>query len=154
MALTGFLGRLGRADFADALGLYLAAGTVSLVLVRKRVNSVRVVAVESAELPAEVESRDSVFSTVTRDFIRRHGIDDARVSLAVGRHVTMFGDLQLPASAVANLDKVMLLLVGTLIQEVPMYSLMGWTGCCRCRLRTSTRRPWFAGWATATKNAR
>ena len=48
MALTGFLGRLARADFADALGIYVTAGMVSLVLVRKRVNSVKVVAVESA----------------------------------------------------------------------------------------------------------
>ncbi|HIF62803.1 MAG TPA: hypothetical protein EYG16_02150 [Deltaproteobacteria bacterium] len=107
MELTGFLGRLARADFADALGIYVTAGMVSLVLVRKRVNSVKVVAVESAELAGESDARDSVLEGVIKAFVERHGIDDARVSLAVGRDITMFGDLQLPASAVANLEQVL-----------------------------------------------
>jgi len=77
MALTGFLGRLARADFADALGIYVTAGMVSLVLVRKRVNSVKVVAVESAELAGESGARDSVLESVIKGFVERHGIDDA-----------------------------------------------------------------------------
>ncbi|MFQ5353147.1 MAG: hypothetical protein ACE5D3_08755, partial [Candidatus Binatia bacterium] len=102
MELPGFMGRIARADFADAVGVYVCADSVSMALVQKRLNTVRVAAVDCRPLTGPRESRDALIAGFARDFADKHSIEGPRVVIAVSRKDTLLGHFQLPAAAVAN----------------------------------------------------
>jgi len=106
MDLRQTLSRLAKADFADALGVSIADRSIALAHVRKRFNTVTVPAVETRELDAPPEGRWALIIDFIREFMGAHALDAARVSVALERRAALMGHLQLPATAVENIDSV------------------------------------------------
>jgi Tfp pilus assembly protein PilN len=101
-----FFARLSKADFADAVGVALGANAAALALVRKRFNTVAVVACESLPLEGDSVQRWQAVAEAVRGFTARHAPDGARISVALERRATLLAHMQLPAAAAENLEKV------------------------------------------------
>jgi Tfp pilus assembly protein PilN len=106
MDVKTFFARLSKADFADAVGVALAADAAALALVRKRFNRVVVVACESLPLEGDAGQRWQNLAEAVRNFVVRHAPDGARISVALERRAALLAHMQLPAAAADNLDKV------------------------------------------------
>ncbi len=106
MEAPGFLKRLSKLDLADAVGVFLSDELVSVALLKKRLQSVRVEAVESMALSGSVESHGDDVAGFVRRFVDSHRVDGARLALVLERRDTLLGDLELPATAADNILKV------------------------------------------------
>jgi Tfp pilus assembly PilM family ATPase len=101
-----FLSRLAKADFADAIGISLGESDVALTHVRKRFNTVTVMACATRPVHVPPEGRWAMIVDFIREFIDEYEIEGARVGVAVDRRDVLIGQLQLPAAAAENLDAV------------------------------------------------
>ena len=106
MKPTSLFGRLGKADFADALGVAVPRGGVSVSHLRKRFRSVNVVALISNELPADAESATVQAARIVKDFAASRGLEGAGLGVALDRDDCFIGQLQLPATAADNVAQV------------------------------------------------
>ncbi len=106
MAAPAFLKRLSQLDLADAVGVFVHDGGASLALVKKRLQTVRIEAVESISLAGPAEGRSAELSSFVRRFVDSHRADGARLALVLERGDTLLGELELPATAVDNVSKV------------------------------------------------
>jgi general secretion pathway protein L len=101
-----FLSRLAKADFADAIGISLGESDVALAHVRKRFNTVTVMASASRPVHVPPEGRWAMIVDFIREFTEEYEIEGSRIGVAVDRRDVFVGQLQLPAAAVENLDGV------------------------------------------------
>ncbi len=106
MDLRQSIGRLAKADFADAVGIALGDAEVSIAHVKKRFNAVTVLAIESRAIDAPPEGRWPVILDFLAEFLAVNAVESARLSLALPRRATLLGHLQLPATAAENVDSV------------------------------------------------
>jgi hypothetical protein len=106
MDLKQLFGRLAKADFADSIGVAIADDVVSAAHVRKRLHTVSVHAIASRPIDVPRESRTALVVDFIRDFAAEHGIDEARLCVALEPADVLFGRLQLPATATENFDAV------------------------------------------------
>ena len=107
MDLKQSFSRLTKADFADALGVVLTDELVAVAHVRKRFNTVSVQAFASrplSEVPAE--GRWAVIVDFLREFAAEASLEEARVSVAIGRRDSLLGHMQIPATALENVEGV------------------------------------------------
>lgn len=106
MDVKSLLTGLTKADFADALGIYLGDTTLALALVRKRFNRVNVVAFGSHALAAPSEAREAEITGLLRQFLEHHRVDSVRVGVVLERKEAFLGQVHLPATAAENLSQV------------------------------------------------
>jgi len=107
MDLKQSFSRLTKADFADALGVVLTDDGAAVAHVRKRFNTVSVQAFASRALSdVPVEGRWAVIVDFLREFATEQGLEEARVSVALGRRDSLLGHMQIPATALENIDGV------------------------------------------------
>ncbi len=100
------LSRLAKADFADSLGVALSSDAISIAHVRKRFNTVSVLAHTTRSLDAPTERRWAMILDVVREFVEQQGMESARVTVALDRRHTLLGQIQIPAAATDNADSV------------------------------------------------
>ncbi len=106
MDLKQLIANLAKADFADALGLMVGQGVISVACLRKRFNTVSLVAMETRPFDVPPERRVAAVVDFLRGFVGEHEIDSARLCVVLDRRDTFFGHLQLPAAAIDNLERV------------------------------------------------
>ncbi len=106
MEIKSFFRGIVKADFADGLGIALRGDVVSVAHVRKRLNSVRVVALASTRLGGPAEAHLAEAASFLRRWVADNGVEPTRISIAVDRSVTFLGTLPIPASAAANAGSV------------------------------------------------
>jgi len=106
MDVKSFFARLAKADFADAVGVALGEDEAALALVRKRFNTVSVVAGETLSLEGDPARRWQVVADAVRGFVARHSPEGARIAIALERRAALLAHMQLPAAAAENLEKV------------------------------------------------
>lgn len=106
MDLRQSIGRLAKADFADAVVIALGDSEVSIAHVKKRFNAVTVLAIESRTIDAPPEGRWPVILDFLDEFLAVNAVESARLCLALPRRATLLGHLQLPATAAENVESV------------------------------------------------
>jgi hypothetical protein len=106
MDLRQILARLAKADFADAVGVALSSDSVAIAHLRKRFHNVSVLARVKHPLDAPPEGRWTMTVNIVRDFVAVHGLDGARLVVALERRHTLYGQLQLPAAATEDIASV------------------------------------------------
>ncbi|RMF21744.1 MAG: hypothetical protein D6760_08805 [Deltaproteobacteria bacterium] len=97
---------LGKADFADAVGVAVGDAGIALALVAKRFNKVSVRACEMRPLDVPEEGRWPVVAGLVREFVTQHHAEEARLTVALAPRDVLLGHLQLPAAAADSLERV------------------------------------------------
>ncbi len=123
MESAGFIARLAKVDFADALGVVVSDDAVSVAHLTKRFNRVRVADVSTERLEGPPEVRGPEAATFLKDYAERASLEGARVSVVVERQATFLGSLLLPAAASSNVASVVELELDRII-PVPSDDLM------------------------------
>lgn len=106
MDVKQFIADLAKADFADALGLVVGEGVISLAWLRKRFRTVSLLATETRRFDVLTEGRVAAVVDLVRAFVGQHEIDSARLCVVLDRRDTFLGHLQLPTAAIDNLERV------------------------------------------------
>ena len=104
--LRQFFAKAAKADFADAVGVAIADDVISVAHVRKRLRTVTVPALASQPLDVPREGRTALVVDFVRDFVDQHGLEEARLSLALEHASVLIGHIQLPATATENIEAV------------------------------------------------
>ncbi len=100
------LGKLAKADFADAVGLALSSTHVTLAHVRKRLHHVQIADVETRAVEVPPEGRAAFVVGLLRDFIERRDLADVRLGVVLDGRDVLHARLQLPATAAENFESV------------------------------------------------
>ncbi len=119
---------LGKADFADAVGVAVGDTALALSLVGKRFNSVSVRACQVRPLDVPDEGRWPVVAGLVREFVAEHHAEEARLVVALPPRDVLLGHAQFPAAAADSLDRVVLYELDRIL-PVPaerMYLGCGW----------------------------
>ncbi len=106
MKTRKLLSRLANADFADSVGFCIHADGISAAHIKKRFQSARAVSLASRPLDGSSEVRRNTIAEFVREFTARRGMENARVSVAIERSATFVGQLDLPATAAEDVERV------------------------------------------------